>query len=158
MVSFLAMVLAGCAGNVGPGQLPGTGPPAPPFPECLASSYDFVGRSTFTAMGLDKATPVPPPDPNRVAMIWVTHDLLPYDRGEPGGPVEMTRMMCFEFPDGSGGSEWPVDAAWQPPGSVAVLGDDEDSAVSVPVSLLTPVALGAVVIAATLATFRRKRS
>jgi hypothetical protein len=48
-------------------------------------------------------------------MIWVTHDLKAYDRGEPGGPVEMTRMMCFEFDDGTGGSEWPVDADWQPP-------------------------------------------
>jgi hypothetical protein len=25
-------------------------------------------------------------------------------------------MLCFEFDDGSGGSEWPVNAAWQPPG------------------------------------------
>ncbi len=48
-------------------------------------------------------------------MIWVTRDLLPFDHGQPGGPVEMTRMMCFEFPDGTGGSQWPVDAAWQLP-------------------------------------------
>ncbi len=27
-------------------------------------------------------------------------------------------MLCFEFDDGSGGSEWPVDPAWQPPGGV----------------------------------------
>lgn len=67
---------------------------------------------------------MPPPDPNRLAMIWVTHDLLPYDRGEPGGPVEMTRMMCFQFANGSGGSEWPVDAARQPPGSDSDLADE----------------------------------
>ncbi len=27
----------------------------------------------------------------------------------------MVRMLCFEFPDGSGGSEWPVDPDWRPP-------------------------------------------
>ena len=54
-------------------------------------------------------------DPHRDAMIWVTHDLKEYDRGEPGGPVELVRMLCFEFDDGSGGSEWPVDPGWQPP-------------------------------------------
>ena len=156
VVSLLAMVLAACAGDLG--QLRGNGPPVPPFPECRASSYDFVGRGTFAGLGLDKATPVPPPDPNRMAMIWVTHDLLPYDRGEPGGPVEMTRMMCFEFADGSGGSEWPVDAAWQLPGTDLGLGDDGPSAVSVPISLLAAVAFGAVLIAAALAAFRSKRS
>ena len=78
--------------------------PQPPFAECRAESYDFVGRGTLAGLGLDAATPVPPPDPHRNAMIWVTHDLKEYDRGEPGGPVEMTRMLCFEFDDGSGGS------------------------------------------------------
>ena len=48
-------------------------------------------------------------------MIWVTHDLKPHDLGAPGGEVEMVRMLCFEFPDGSGGSEWPVDPDWRPP-------------------------------------------
>jgi hypothetical protein len=48
-------------------------------------------------------------------MIWVTHDLLPHDFGAPGGPVEMTRMLCFEFADGSGGSGWPVDEACSRP-------------------------------------------
>jgi hypothetical protein len=158
VVSLLAMLLAACAGDFDLGQPRGTGRPVPPFPECNASSYDFVGRGTFAALGLDKATPVPLPDPNRMAMIWVTRDLLPYDRGEPGGPVEMTRMMCFEFLDGGGGSEWPVDAAWQPPGSDAGLGDDGGSAVSLPVSMLAAVAVGAVLTAASLAAFRKKRS
>jgi hypothetical protein len=158
VVSLLAMLLAACAGDLDLGQLPGSGRPVPPFPECIANSYDFVGRGTFAALGLDKATPVPPPDPTRIAMIWVTHDLLPYDRGEVGGPVEMTRMMCFEFEDGSGGSEWPVDAAWQPPGSDSEQLDDERPAVSLRVPMLAAVAIGAVLVAALLAAFRKKRS
>jgi hypothetical protein len=27
-------------------------------------------------------------------------------------------MLCFEFADGSGGTDWPVDAAWRPPGAL----------------------------------------
>ena len=90
---------------------------APPigFPECNADAYDFAGQGTLRQLGLDNATPVPPPDPDRPAMIWVTHDLKPHDLGAPGGEVEMVRMLCFEFPDGSGGSEWPVDPDWRPP-------------------------------------------
>ena len=156
VASLLAMLVAACAGDLF-GQPGDSGRPVPPPPDCRASSYDFVGRGTFAALGLDKATPLPPPDPNRIAMIWVTHDLLPYDRGEPGGPVEMTRMMCYEFPDGSGGSEWPVNAAWQPPGSDSVLSDDGGSAASLPLSMLAAVAVGAVLIAASLAAFRKRR-
>jgi hypothetical protein len=55
------------------------------------------------------------PDPDRRAMIWVTHDLKRYDSGEPGGLFEMLRMLCFGFADGSGGSAWPIDPTWKPP-------------------------------------------
>ena len=85
------------------------------FPECQAEAFDFAGRGTLRGIGLDEATPVPPPDIDRVGMIWVTHDLMPHDFGPPGGQVEMTRMLCFEFADGSGGSGWPVDSTWRPP-------------------------------------------
>lgn len=112
--ALLVAIVAGCSAAIDLQPNRPTGP-QPPFPECQAESFDFVGRSTLADLGLDTATPVPPPDPHRSAMIWVTHDLKEYDRGEPGGPVEMTRMLCFEFADGSGGSEWPVDSDWQPP-------------------------------------------
>ena len=131
------------------------GDPEPP-PECLASSYDFIGMGTFAELGLDTATPVPPPSPERLAMIWVTHDLLPYDRGEVGGPVEMTRMMCYEFSDGSGGTDWPVDAAWQPPGVDSSLADEAGSAEPLPLPLLAALSLGAVLIAAALVVLRRR--
>ena len=117
MTSGLALLLVGSVGctagiDIGPPRPTG---PQSPFPECQAESYDFVGRGTLAGLGLDTATPVPPPEPHREAMIWVTRDLKEYDRGEPGGPVELIRMLCFEFDDGSGGSEWPVDPDWRPP-------------------------------------------
>jgi hypothetical protein len=48
-------------------------------------------------------------------MIWVTRDPVPFDAAAPEG----SRMLCFEFDDGSGGSEWPVNAGWQPPSTFA---------------------------------------
>jgi hypothetical protein len=85
------------------------------FPECAGATYDFVGESTLAALNIQAHVPAQLPQPGRPAMIWVTHDLRPHDAGPPGGPVQMTRMLCFEFADGSGGSGWPVDEAWQPP-------------------------------------------
>jgi hypothetical protein len=85
------------------------------FPECQADEYDFIGESTLAALGLQAHVPAQLPEPGRPAMIWVTRDLLPHDSGPPGGAVEMTRMLCFEFADGGGGSGWPVDDDWQPP-------------------------------------------
>ena len=97
-----------------PPPVPVTGA-ASRFPECQANAYDFVGKSTLAALGLQDHVPAELPDPERAAMIWVTHDLMPHDFGPPGGTVEMTRMLCFEFADGSGGSGWPVDDTWRPP-------------------------------------------
>jgi hypothetical protein len=85
------------------------------FPECAGATYDFVGESTLAALNIQAHVPAPLPNPGRPAMIWVTHDLRPHDFGPPGGAILMTRMLCFEFADGSGGSGWPVDEAWQPP-------------------------------------------
>jgi hypothetical protein len=154
VVSLLAIVLAACAGDYEVGQIRGIGPPPA---ECRASSYDFIGRGTFAGLGLDMATPVPPPDPNRIAMIWVTHDLLPYDRGEVGGPIEMTRMMCFQFADGSGGTDWPVDAAWQVPSSDSSPADDRNSADPLPLWVLAAAGIGVVLTVAALAAFRKRR-
>jgi hypothetical protein len=152
----LAAVVAGCSSAVdlGTGARADGPPPPVSFPECQAESYDFIGEGTLSALGLDVATPVPPPNPGRVAMIWVTHDLLPHDFGEPGGPVEMVRMLCFEFADGSGGSGWPVDPAWQPPGSAPIAGQSDDSSGVMPPALLLAVLIAVVVLGVSLVAFR----
>jgi hypothetical protein len=129
LIAALAACDLGAAGAV-----PAEEAPAPVgFPECEAEAYDFAGKGTLRQLGLDKATPVPPPEPDRVAMIWVTHDLKPRDFGPPGGAVEMVRMLCFEFPDGSGGSEWPVDHDWRPPSARAPMTDASGSGIPVAV-------------------------
>lgn len=130
---LLIAALAACDVGV-VGAVPAEEAPAPiGFPECEAEAYDFAGRGTLRQLGLDKATPVAPPEPDRVAMIWVTHDLKPRDFGPPGGAVEMVRMLCFEFPDGSGGSEWPVDHDWRPPSAQAPTKDASGSGIPVAV-------------------------
>jgi hypothetical protein len=68
-------------------------------------------------------------------MIWVTADPVTFDAAAPGG----SRMLCFEFEDGSGGSEWPVAAAWQPPGVGAAAEVDR----ALPLLLLVVVILAA---------------
>jgi hypothetical protein len=84
-------------------------------------------------------------------MIWVTHDLLPFDPGEAGGQVEMTRMLCFEFDDGSGGTDWPVNPEWRAPQQA------DANPASVPPLPFVLVALAAVlVIGGSLLAFRRR--
>jgi len=119
----------------------------------MAESYDFVGEGTLAGLGLDTATPVRPPNPNQPAMIWVTHDLLPHDAGEPGGQVEMTRMLCFEFADGSGGSEWPVDPGWQPPGSASSGAQADSPGTVVPLAIVALIAV--LLVGASFFAFRR---
>ena len=115
----LVGAMAGCTAAIDPTPRAAEPEPVPCphiiFPECAGATYDFIGQSTLAALNIQDHVPAPLPQPGRPAMIWVTHDLRPHDAGPPGGPVQMTRMLCFEFADGTGGSGWPVDDAWQPP-------------------------------------------
>ena len=139
--------------------VPGVVSPLAPagFPECAAAEFDFIGEGTLRGLGLDKATPVTPPDIDRVGMIWVTRDLLPRDFGPPGGPVEMTRMLCFEFPDGSGGSGWPVDAAWRPPPTEGPIASAEADEAGPSPALLALILLALVALGVSAIAFRSRR-
>ena len=153
-VIWLSLLASGCAvADVEPAA------PAGPagFPECQAEEFDFVGEGTLRGLGLHTVTPVPPPDIDRPAMIWVTSDPMPHDAGPAGGPVEMTRMLCFEFADGSGGSGWPVDAAWEPPGGAAAASDDESPGSTSPPVLVLMLAALLVVLTASALAFRKRR-
>lgn len=147
LIPSLLAVLAGCAAIWDPGM----DPPAagqPPFPECRAEGYAFAGRGTFAGLGLVGQSKADLPEPNRPAMIWVTRDPVPFDAAEPGG----SRMLCFEFDDGSGGSEWPINPAWQPPGAAV----GTPSASDATISLLLLGVVSVVVIAAAVIAFRRR--
>lgn len=149
----VATLVGGC--GIGVEVAPPVTGPAPPFPECEVERYAFIGESSLAALGLDQGvTPVPPPDPERMGMIWVTADALPFDAGPEGGPVTMFRQFCMEYADGSGLSEWPIDNTWRLP---AEFTDGPPADTGLP---LTPVLLmiAVVIVAgASLIAFRRPR-
>jgi hypothetical protein len=68
----------------------------------------------------------------------------------------MTRMLCFEFPDGSGGSGWPVDLAWRPPNDPALTAGDADAA-GPPPAMLAAVLLGILDLLLSAFAFRSRR-
>lgn len=125
------------------------------YPECWAQTFAFIGEGTLRGLGLDTATRVPPPDIDRAAKIWVTGDLMPNDPGPEGGPIQRTRMLCFEFADGTGGSGWPVDPDWRPPADQASASSDVDSA-SLSQPILVLVILVVVLLIGGLLAFRRR--
>jgi hypothetical protein len=146
MLLAVVAAVSGCSAAL----LDGTDVPPPP-PECAADQYLFAGRSTLRNLGLVGRSRAPLPEPDRPAMIWVTADLLPFDPGLEGGELETTRMLCFEFDDGSGGSQWPVDAAWLPPNALSAT---EEGA---PTGMLLLIVVGALVVAGvSFLGFRRR--
>jgi hypothetical protein len=140
--SAILAMLAGCAA-ISSLEVDTSEVESPPFPECRAESYAFAGRGTFAGLGLVGQSAAPLPDPNREAMIWVTRDPVAFDAAAPDGG---SRMLCFEFEDGSGGSEWPIAAAWQPPGRAA----------PAEIDLVLPLLLLALVIVSAAFAFRRR--
>ena len=106
-------------------------------PECRAERYIFAGRGTFADLGLVGQSLAPLPDPERPAMIWVTED----------------RVLCFEFDDGSGGSDWPIDEAWLPPGSI----QDDEATAGLPMQVIGFIAVAVALIVLSVLAFRRAK-
>ena len=132
-----AFVMGGCslAPGLGVGGVTG---PTPPFPECQADAFAFIGETSLGAIGLDGHG-----EPNRVGMVWVT--LNPVAREQFGLPlgevVEPGRVVCVEWPDGSGMST-TIDDSWHPPAAPAASASSDEP----PLGLLA-LAIGLVVIA-----------
>jgi hypothetical protein len=151
----LVVALAGCA--LAPSVLiDAADAPVPPFPECVADQYAFVGETTMSALGVSRPSGRPPPDPNRVGMIWITADRRP-NEGEPGGQV-LARMLCIEFQDDGGQisamTNFPVVDSWEPPGS----SQGNQVAGALPSQQLVAVGLAVLLlIVVSLVAFRRPR-
>ncbi len=124
---------------------PSEGPLPTPDPECLDASYDFVGEATLAQLGLENATPGVLPHVDWPAQIRVTH--AEFATPHFGGSA---RMLCFQFLDGSGGSEWPVHPGWRPP---HVAGSPESAGDGPPILLIA--VGGLFVIAVSAIAFRR---
>lgn len=103
-----AVVLTGCGSIT-------SNAPRPEFSECgQTTDFSFVGETSLDAIGLGDAGP----ESSRVGMVWVTADAI----AMPGGPMPIgagpepaaARMVCVEWPDGSGMS-MTINDDWQPP-------------------------------------------
>lgn len=114
LVALLVAVVLGACASIG------TAEPAPPMGECAVDEFAFVGETTLAALGLNQFAG---PEANRVGMIWVTADPVAMDLGpQPDRgffePPPATRMVCVQWPDGSGiGGN--VEDTWRPPAGIS---------------------------------------
>lgn len=143
----IAMVVGGCT-SIGSAQ------PAPPMAECAADEFAFAGETTLAALGLDQFGGA---DASRVGKIWVTAGPVVMDFGPQPNlgfePPPATRMVCVEWPDGSG-MAGGIDDGWQPPAGIGAPAQTDPS--EVPWSVIA-LGLGAVVlIGVSIVAFRRE--
>lgn len=142
---MLAVALCACASI-------GTAEPAPPMGECAVDEFAFVGETTLAALGLDQFGG---PEANRVGMIWVTADPVVMDLGpQPAGfePAPATRMVCVQWPDGSG-MGGNIDDTWMPPAGAS--GPSATATAGPPWSVIA-LAVGAVILlGVSILAFRR---
>jgi hypothetical protein len=113
LAALAGVVLLGGCGLIGTGAVSG---PAAPFPECQTDDYAFVGETTLGSLGLDQFGGQ---ESGRVGKIWITANPVPMNFGPmPAGaepqPEQMARMVCVEWPDGSGMSG-SIEDDWQLP-------------------------------------------
>jgi len=121
-----AMVLAACqpigGAAVGDPGIAGMG--------CEQSeTFLFSGETSLAALGLGDDFGSGP-DSQRVGMVWVTAE--PVDMFGPGGrppgmeaePAE--RMVCVQWPDGSG-MAGPLPAGWEPPSALNLDAPSEET-------------------------------
>lgn len=125
------------------------------FPECQTAELAFAGESTLAALGLGEFAGGP--DANKVGMIWVTAG--PVAMPGPGGPgmpapVPEGRMVCVQWPDGSG-MAGTISDEWVPPPAAAVDGSSEATG-GPPIGVLVLVGGAAVLIGASVLAFRRE--
>jgi hypothetical protein len=138
-VSLLAVfVAAGCSSTIS-GEAAGE----PPFPECKADAYAFVGRTSLRALGLAHLWPE---ESGSAAEIWITEGPVTIEPDPAGGgaaPPGPQRMICVEMADGSG-MAGPIDANWVLPSAGIGAAADSDR---IPIGLAGLV-VGIVVVAA----------
>lgn len=105
----VVVALSGCASS---------SIPAPDFPGCdQTDDFAFTGETTLASLGLREFAGGQ--ESTRTGMIWVTAG--PVAMREPGmgagggvGGRPLSRMVCVQFPDGSGMSGSIADD-WRPP-------------------------------------------
>ena len=157
LILSVAAAIAGCSlTEILDDPIPAADGPRPPYEECEAEEYLYIGRNTLRALGLDDVSTAQESgaDAARAGMIWVTADLLPVDFGPPGGEIESRQMLCIEFLDGSGMSS-PLDEPWRAPG-VASEGGDDDASAALPIGMIGVALIVVAAVGVSVFAFRRR--
>jgi hypothetical protein len=144
VVIGVGTLLTGCA----VGGLQGAPPPGFGGMPCDgATRFAFAGETTLAALGLGQ---LDSPESNQVGMIWVTADKVDLNGPQPAGVAAgpLSRMVCVQWPDGSGMAA-PVDDSWAPPAGAS-------ASKGLPTPLIALVVGGVVLGVASYFAFRRK--
>jgi len=165
VLAMLALSTAGCAiagtGVTGPGVGVGAADQPMVFPECQTAELAFAGETTLGAIGLGDFAGGP--DANKVGMVWVTAG--PVSMGVPapmpagggkGADVPAARMVCVQWPDGSG-MAGNIPDEWVLPENVSTtIGSEEETSGGVPVGMLVLVGGATVLVGVSVLAFRRE--
>jgi hypothetical protein len=150
VLASAAVALSGCSA-IGGGA-------AGPAPDNLgmgceqSETFLFSGQTSLEAIGLEEFAGGP--DARRVGMVWVTAEPVsmsgpgPLPPGVPEGPLE--RMVCVEWPDGSG-MAGPVPPGWQPPNAIDL---DASAEGELPVVLIGLIVAVLVIVGVSVVAFR----
>lgn len=106
-----------------------------------ADEFAFSGQTTLAAIGLEEFSGGP--DAQRTGMVWVTADPVSIfgPGGEPPGmPDNLQRIVCVQWPDGSG-MVGPVPAGWEPPSTLNLDAQSEEGPPFVLMGLVLAAAL-----------------
>ena len=165
-LAIVGLLIAGCSmvvpqsGPVVGGQAVAEGE-AMMFPECQTAELAFAGETTLAAIGLGDLAGSGP-DANKVGMIWVTAGPAAMEMPQPvpagdegkGAAMPAGRMVCVQWPDGSGmGGTVPDD--WVPPATALAAGSPEATG-GPPIGVLVLVGGAVVLIGASVLAFRRE--
>jgi hypothetical protein len=144
--AFALLVASGCSPTIS-GEAAGE----PPFPECTADAYTFVGHTSLQALGLADLWPE---ESRSAAEIWITEGpvaVAPDPAGGGAAPPGPQRMICVEMADGSG-MAGPIDADWVLPSALDELAASGEG--GIPIGLAGLVVGIVVVAAVSLLAFR----
>jgi hypothetical protein len=119
-----------------------------------AETFAFSGETSLAAIGLGDDFGMGP-DSGRIGMIWVTAEAVNMNGPGPAPPgiaPQMDRMVCVQWPDGSG-MAGPVPPDWEPPNAFdAATVTDEGP----PLTLIGLVAAAVVIVGVSFLAFRER--
>ncbi|MEP7081670.1 MAG: hypothetical protein ABI841_01695 [Chloroflexota bacterium] len=153
VVGGVAVLLAGCQSIIG------TAPVADPAVAGMgceqSERFLFSGETSLAALGLDDDFGSSP-DAQRIGMIWVTAEPVNMMGPGPipaGTDVQFERMVCVQWPDGSG-MAGPLPPDWELPATIDLDAPASATATEPPVVLIGLIVAVALIGAVSFFAFR----